>query len=611
MTHAPDARRVPRARFANWPTLGRETLFAAITALISTAAGAAALRITPTVLGQRWQAGGDDMVLHYDIFSSGVKVFPYLPNHQLGFPHAQNLFFAPLFDVWSAIYVRLAGLFGADGVLALNLYNVLAFFACGATAYLFFRALRLRPVTAIVFGVLLGASPYHFYQLLIGHPFIANYWAVPLIGILALIIAGPGTDPTAAWVAGASTARGRHVRRLVPIVLITLAVALTQSYFYVFALIVLGGIWLFVSIGTVIRTRAVRTLLWPTASIVLLIAFVGAQLLVLSLNFGDRYGNYFADRTPEESEIFGGSTTSLLLPWPLSGIPPFAKLPTYYANITSLLKVTEQPATAAIASLGMVLLVAALIIRALTIAGSAQTRFTRILDDRRVGVLTGGFLWAYLFFIATGLGFVFAELASPEIRAWSRMSIILAMFAFAFVALLVDTLVRRRGWRYLVLVVIAVVGIADQFIGVYRAAPLNPTSDDPLRAYSAAVTRTVPSDCGIVQLPLKGFPETGPIGRMGDYDEGLLFAYAPRSGSVRWSYGAVQQTDDAAPWNKVTDPASFAAAVRNSNACAVQIDTFAYQDSASWSPFVDALTDSSAPTLKSSDGRFLLFALEQ
>jgi hypothetical protein len=370
---------------------------------------------------------------------------------------------------------------------------------------------------------------------------------------------------------------------------------------------VLGGIWLFTAISTLIRTRSVRTLLWPTATLVLLVGFVGVQLLFLSLNFGDRYGRYFADRSPEESEIYGGSISALLLPSTLSGIPQFAHLATTYLNGTLLLKTSEQPASAVIGSIGMVLLVAAFLVRGINIAGSARNRFSALLDDPRVPVLGTGFLWAFLFFTATGLGFVFAKLASPEVRAWSRMSIVLAMFALAFLAILVETLLRRRGWRYTALAALAVLGIADQLLGVFRNPPLNPTADSATRAYASAVVKTLPSGCGIVELPLKLFPESGAIGRMGDYDEGLVYDYEPRSGDVRWSYGSVRLTDGAAPWDSVKSPEQFGPAVHDSKACAVQVDTFAFANASQWQPWVDEVADSGQPVLQSDGGRYLLF----
>lgn len=126
--------------------------FAAGVALFSSVLGLLALRISPRDLGERWTFGGPDQVLYYTIFSSAREVFPFLPNDRLGFPATQNLFFVPLFDLWSAGFVAIIGPFTPDGIWLFNVYNVAGFAAVGATAYVFFRALRLRRATSLVLG---------------------------------------------------------------------------------------------------------------------------------------------------------------------------------------------------------------------------------------------------------------------------------------------------------------------------------------------------------------------------------------------------------------------------------------------------------------------------
>lgn len=90
--------------------------FTAGAALLSTARGLHDLRIRPRNLGERWTFGGPDQVLHYAIFSSAREASPFLPNGRLGCLATQNLFFAPLFDPWSALFVAIVGLFTPDGI---------------------------------------------------------------------------------------------------------------------------------------------------------------------------------------------------------------------------------------------------------------------------------------------------------------------------------------------------------------------------------------------------------------------------------------------------------------------------------------------------------------
>lgn len=599
------------ARFAPWRRIAAEAGIAVLVGVVSLVFAVLALRISWTDLSQRWTTGGPDQVLHYVIFTSASHVFPFFPNDRLGFPESQNLFFAPLFDPWSALFVRTTSALGANGVLSLNLYNLLSFLAVGITAYVFLRAFRLRRWVAAVFGVITSILPFHFYQIAIGHPFVANYWAVPLIGILTLMVAGPASNPLERWSGSAATRGMRMARRIIPIVVLALLVGLTQSYYYVFGAIIVGGIWLLASIRTVVVTRSVRTLLWPTVTVGALVATIGLQLAILSLNWGDRYAKYFQGRTPSDSELYGGKIANLLLPSPGSGFSVLARLAQIYQGGSPTLQTSESPWTALIASVGMGLLVVGILVRLLSGPRDLRSsRLGRVLTDTRFGIVSSGFLWALFFFLSAGLGTMFAYVVSPEIRAWSRMSIVLSLFALAFVGLLVNTFARRKAALVTTLAVIAVIAVIDQVPGIATSLPIAANADQEIRTFSADAEKALPRDCGVVQLPLKGFPETGDIGAMGDYDEGLPYVYAPTQ-SLRWSYGAVRGTRSGDFWASATTPSSFADAVSRSGACAVLVDTTAYPSASTWEPFVQAVADPSTPLL-TSDGapaRYLLFSV--
>ena len=60
------------------------------------------------------------------------------------------------------------------------------------------------------------------------------------------------------------------------------------------------------AISELLRGSSWRVLVRPTATVGLLFVFIGTQLAVLSIDFGDRYAKYFAARLPTESELYGG-----------------------------------------------------------------------------------------------------------------------------------------------------------------------------------------------------------------------------------------------------------------------------------------------------------------
>ncbi|AND17057.1 hypothetical protein [Rathayibacter tritici] len=595
------------------PAILLDAGFAAVTAVLSTALGMLALRITPKILEKRWTFGGPDQVLHYTIFSSAREVFPFLPNGRLGFPAAQNLFFAPLFDPWSAVFVAVVGPLTPDGVWLLNLYSIAGFTAVGATAYVFFRALRLRRVTSVVLGVLTAVLPYHFVQLSFGHPFLAQYWAVPLIGVLLLVIGGRETDPLNRWTAGIAGRRRRRLVRAGIVVALALAIAWTQSYYFVFGAIVLGSAWVLAVLAALIRRSPVRSLAWPTLALGSFLSFIAVQLAVLSIDQGDRYEKYFQGRSAQESEFYGGKMQSLLLPSPTSGFSSLAELAQGYARSSAILPTTENPSTAVVVSAAF-LLVLLIVLSALGRAGrtgaAPRSRLALLVMDARVGLLSQAFVVALLFFIVAGLGAILSYVVSPEIRAWSRMSIVLSVLALGVAGIALETLVRRRRLLFPALAVVAAVGLIDQVAGTAAAIPLAPTSDSSVRAFAQETERRLADGCGIVQLPLKDFPETDPIGNMGDYDEALPYLYSSDDGGLRYSYGAVRGTRSADDWNRASTPRAFEREYDASGACAVLVDTFAYVDDLDgWKPFVDAVADPDRPSVVStdSDRRWLLF----
>ncbi|MWV59589.1 hypothetical protein [Rathayibacter sp. VKM Ac-2754] len=585
----------------------------ALTAVIATVLGVLALRISPSDLALRWTAGGNDQILHYTIFGSAQDVFPYFPNTQLGFPASQNLLFSPLFDPWSALFVAMAGPFVPNGIWVLNLYYLAGFAGIGATAYLFFRALRVRPAIATVFGVIGAVLPYHFVRIDYGHPFLANYWSVPLIGILVLVVAGPATDPVARVVSGISSARRRRLVTAALLVGLSAGVAWTVSYYYVFGAIVLGTTWAVSVVVTLLRRRPLRDLAWPTFTLGSLGVLILAQVALLSLDFGERYTKYFSGRTPQESEYYGGKLQQLLLPSTTSGVPFLRDLARDYQSETQLVTTGENPSTSVIALLAIVLVLVVVLIRML--AGSSlrrrdvQPAYLRFLDDPRVGALTVAFVFALLFFIVGGLGTMLAYYVSPEIRVWSRLAIVIDFLALGALAVLIDMLAKRLRALVPTLALISVIAAVDQLAGVNAAVPIDPTDDSILRQFTTTMDQELPEGCGVAQLPFKGFPETGPIGGMGDYDEGLPYVYSTDD-DLRFSYGAVRGTEAGDEWNGATTPEGFAQEFRDSGACAILVDTAAYPDDPqAWSTLVGAVTDSATPSLTSEDPakRYLLF----
>jgi hypothetical protein len=596
--------------------IGREIGLAVASGLISVIVAIAALRITPTVLTQRWQIGSDDTILHYLLFTNATQQFSYADNHDLGFPHGLNVFFSGQVDLSSAVVMSLLALVVHNGILMLNVFWLLGFIGTGITGYAFFRALRIRRWLAVLFGVLFSIAPYHFIRVGYGHAFIANYWAIAIVGILVLVAAGPATDPFAAWAARGATPRRVLLRRVLPSILLGLLVATTGGYYFVFGVIVVGGIWAFTALRTLVRRESWRSFLVPTAAFLPLALFVLLELYLLGRGYGQRFAPYFASRQPGESELYAGKLLSLLAPWQGSLLPVLGKAGRSYANLSPIIRTTEAPGTPFIASVGIMLLAVALVTTLVAGLGAGAgesglraTWFGRVVDDARVRILVVALVWTFLFYIVTGFGIVVAVLIGPEIRAWSRLSIVLILFGLAFVAILVESMTSRWGLRWIVAGVIVVVALVDQVIGVHDVTGLNPTTDASLTTFVSQTDRLLPTGCGVVQLPIKSFPDSGSIGQMRDYDEALPYLRTT-SGDLKWSYGSIPGTKGWEIWQRATTPTAFAKAVASTKACAIEVDRRAYiPDRHGWVPFVEKAVGTDKATLQSPDKRYLLFVV--
>jgi phosphoglycerol transferase len=164
---------------------------------------------------------------------------------------------------------------------------------------------------------------------------------------------------------------------------------------------------------------------------------------------------------------------------------------------------------------------------------------------RTLGVLT---VVAVLLATVSGFSLLVSGAGFREIRAWNRIVVFIAFFAFVAVALGLDGIGRRlpdRPWRAPVvvagLVVVLVVGILDQVspasIPDYRATEARWNSD---QAFVGRIELTLASEPGtpaVFEFPYQYFPEAPSRGALGPYD--LVRGYLHSDG-LAWSWGAVR-----------------------------------------------------------------------
>ena len=211
------------------------------------------------------------------------------------------------------------------------------------------------------------------------------------------------------------------------------------------------------------------------------------------------------------------------------------------------------------------------------------------------------------------IGLVYAEL-----RAWNRLSIFIAFFAFLAVAVALD-----RARASAVAFEARARAVRGRPLGGVRRGALDQTSEAYVPAYGETANQywsdrafvrqvedQLPDDASVFELPYASFPEyiPPPPGRTVVYD--LLRPYLHSRG-LRWSFGAMYGRP--ADWTARLADQSLAEVVPIVSAVgfdAIYVDRLGYvNDAAANAAERELVKIVGLPPLRSEDGRLLVFDL--
>jgi hypothetical protein len=489
----------------------------------------------------------------------------WLTNSHLGAPYGQELYDFPLAagNLVHVLGIDALGLALREPALTLNVYYLLGYPATALSAYVVLRRLEVTPLVACVVSIVFSTLPYHFGRGA-DHLFLSAYFTVPIACYFVTL---------------AFTGRPIFKRALLPslaVVLACIAIGAASTYYAAFAvsLLVAGG---FVSL---VAHRGAGSLPHAALASALVLVSVAASLAPVFVYRHEHGSNdAVAVRAPEEAELLSLRLSELVLPVRGHRIGPLADLRERYEMRTPLPSESNQ-ALGLIATIG---LVALLVVGIATAAG-------RRWHSGPVQLLPGlaaATLVAVLVSTTGGLSTVVSYAGLTQLRGWNRMSIFIAFFALAAVAILLDA-VRQRidgtAWRALFAVALAaipVVALLDQTNarlvpphGAFQAAWAND------EGFVSSIERALPEGASVFQLPYVSFPEEPhPPGAAAAYDE--LVGYL-HSEDLRWSFGAMRGRD--ADWaGALADksPDAVVMAVAASGFAGAEVDTIAYEDAGS------------------------------
>jgi phosphoglycerol transferase len=549
----------------------------------------------------------------------------YERNPLLGAPFGQNYHDFPTADNLQFVLARVLGLFTDQWAVAYNLIFLATFPAAALAAAWFVRAVGGSRLVAFGVGILYAFTPYHFVRGQ-AHLSLSMYFVVPLFaGLLMKVLAD---RPVWARRAGSST---RNVLAWVtPTSLGTLVVVgllgTTSSYYSVFGLL-LASVVLAV---TLLQRR------WSAA--IGLVAAMAALVAVMVINMAPDIlyarsvppsPSGFARHTVD-SELYALKFTQLLLPTPWHPLGALADFRNSYDD--TFPNPAEYPALGIVGAIGFVFLLALPLVLILRRAAVPEHGpFDR--TQQHLALLT----WvAFLLGTTGGLGTMFALVVSPDIRAWNRIAIYIALFGLTAIALLIDQLLRRiranpalrrpRGRRlwsdtplirrpgevFAVTLVVVLVGV-----GVWdEAAPPSGNAPDAAvddwrndEAYVHAVEDAVRPGTKVFEMPYLSFPEADPsqTSDMQPYDPMRPYLH---SSTLAWSYGGLQGRPRADWPAALSDwvPRRLAVALAASGFGGIHIDRFGYphHDPGKLERVLRALV---GPPIESPDDRYAFYDL--
>lgn len=519
-------------------------------------------------------------------------------NPDLGAPFGQSNydFAAPFGDVTHSVIVKALGIVLGDPVVTFNAFFVLTFPLIAAIAHVVLRDLGASRLPALVAALLFAFLPYHLARNET-HLFLTAYYAIPLAVWLVVKVAE-----------GARLVRRDRAarRRTLLVVAVCFVVGAASNYYALFTLLILLTVMPVAAIAR--RSRAIAL---QGAAVTALVgasfALCHAPAIVYPLVNGPNES--VAKRQASDSELFGLKLTHMVIPRPDHRLGFMAHRGRRYLNQSTANGEGFQAALGAVATVGFLIALLVLVTTGLAGGGAASLLRSRIATAGAVA------LASFLIGTVGGVSALIAYELSPQVRAWNRLSLVIAFAALLTVALALTALgdrLRGRGrpaWVPGILAaVIGVVGILDQtspkdvpdYAGVQAAWEVDGD-------FVAAIQRRLPAEAKVLQLPYMRYPEAGRQNGIADYE---MFTGYVHSTDLRWTYGAIQgRPSDWLGYHPALSSEQLASAAAAAGFGGVYLDRFGYPGTDDAVATALAKLTGPATTLSSADGRLQFFDL--
>ncbi len=496
------------------------------------------------------------------------------------------------------LIIKVLGWFTDDAALVLNLFFLGSFVLIAISAYLALRWLMLSRIVSIGAGIVYAFAPYHFLRGT-GHEFLGAYYAVPLALVLVLRIFGD--DPP--FVRDGHTRRPaiRRDRSVVFDLIVCAVVASANGYYALFTIV------LALVAGTVasIARRAVTAFAAAAAStfVLLGVTFINLAPTILQQR-SEGQNPEVAQRNLLDIDAYPLRPIQMLSPVPGHRIDALAEWTGRVLAAPNNSEISQF--LGLLSSVGLMALLVSLFARSV---GSSRSVHPLV---PAAGVLA---VAAILLSTSGGLAWIIGLLGYEQIRAWNRLSIVLAFLGLFFLAAWFDRVVRprfdsgprRRALGVGLAALTVIVAVLDQ-----TSATIVPDARRNADQWNSDKTfvqtleaRLQPGD-EVFQLPFVPFPEHPPVMQMVDYDHLRPYLH---SRTLKWSYGGMRARE--AEWQRYVarEPTpELVDAVTAAGFEVVYVDRFGYADGAT-AIEAELVALLGEPLLVSPDGREAVYDL--
>lgn len=513
---------------------------------------------------------------------------------RLGAPFGLEIVAFPQNLTFSSLLMKVIALFTSEPGLVLNLFWLLAITLTSVVCHAALRSLTVSRATSFVISTLYALLPYTLFRN-VAHASL-TYIFVPVVAAFAVVVLAssrPSRD-------GAE--KTPHIpRALLLAACVTIGFDYVYTAFFACFFLVMAG-----AVGAIHGRR------WePLKRAIPAIALIS---LCAAINLAPSLSSWHQQGLPPtmdyksaaEAEIYGLKIRHVLtaLIWRSKDAPTVA-FPLENENASVTLGV--------VGAIGFLLALA---------YGLLGTRRGKDAMSWSAGVLT---ILGTLFATIGGFGAIFNVLVTPDIRAYNRIIVFLAFFAFLVLGLKLDGARLKfaalaRVWRKpawgaplvtIALLGILLIGLADQ--GKMAKPLIARYANDKARAdvereMVRRIEQTLPHLQQVYQLPETPFPPDPGLERMGPYDHGRPYLWSQR---LRWSWPNFSLRQDA--WIRAIGMPGQDKFITNlviSGFDGLWLDRFGYKPSELATVEAELTAELGKPAATSRDGRYVLFSLQ-